>query len=53
MSRNDLTPRDTTGPRLLIIDEIGYLSFGEWEQVFGGNTALTSAMLDRLPLMPT
>jgi len=24
------------------------LSFGEWEQVFGGNTALTSAMLDRL-----
>ncbi len=65
------------GPRLLIIDEIGYLpfsstqanlffqviakryetgsviltsnlSFGEWEQGFGGNTALTSAMLDRL-----
>jgi DNA replication protein DnaC len=24
------------------------LSFGEWEKVFGGNTALTSAMLDRL-----
>ena len=24
------------------------LSFGEWEQAFGGNTALTSAMLDRL-----
>lgn len=24
------------------------LSFGEWERVFGGNTALTSAMLDRL-----
>ena len=24
------------------------LSFGEWEQVFGGNAALTSAMLDRL-----
>lgn len=24
------------------------LSFGEWETVFSGNTALTSAMLDRL-----
>lgn len=24
------------------------LSFGEWEQAFGGNAALTSAMLDRL-----
>jgi DNA replication protein DnaC len=24
------------------------LSFGEWEQTFGGNAALTSAMLDRL-----
>lgn len=24
------------------------LSFGEWEHTFGGNTALTSAMLDRL-----
>lgn len=24
------------------------LSFGEWEQAFGGNTALTSAILDRL-----
>ena len=24
------------------------LSFGEWEQAFGGNTALTSATLDRL-----
>jgi DNA replication protein DnaC len=24
------------------------LSFGEWEQSFGGNTALTSAMLYRL-----
>jgi DNA replication protein DnaC len=24
------------------------LSFGEWEQTFGGNSALTSAMLDRL-----
>ena len=69
--------RSVLGPRLLIIDEIGYLpfsasqaslffqviakryehgsviltsnlSFGEWEQVFGGNAALTSAMLDRL-----
>lgn len=69
--------RSVLGPRLLIIDEIGYLpfnktqanlffqviakryeagsvvltsnlSFGEWEQTFGGNTALTSAMLDRL-----
>lgn len=69
--------RSVLGPRLLIIDEIGYLpfsdtqanlffqviakryesgsviltsnlSFGEWEQAFGGNAALTSAMLDRL-----
>jgi len=24
------------------------LSFGEWEQIFGGNSALKSAMLDRL-----
>lgn len=69
--------RSVLGPRLLIIDEIGYLpfsdtqanlffqviakryeagsviltsnlSFGEWEQAFGGNTALTSATLDRL-----
>jgi len=27
---------------------ISNLSFDEWEQAFGGNTALTSAMLDRL-----
>jgi DNA replication protein DnaC len=73
----EVMKRSVMGPRLLIIDEIGYLpfsdtqanlffqviakryetgsviltsnlSFGEWEQVFGGNTALTSAMLDRL-----
>ncbi|MGE0372840.1 MAG: ATP-binding protein, partial [Gammaproteobacteria bacterium] len=24
------------------------LSFGDWEETFAGNTALTSAMLDRL-----
>lgn len=69
--------RSVLAPRLLIIDEIGYLpmtgdqanlffqviakryesgsiiltsnlSFGEWESTFNGNTALTSAMLDRL-----
>ena len=69
--------RALLGPRLLILDEIGYmpldkqqadlffhvvakryeqgsviltsnLSFGEWETTFGGNAALTSAMLDRL-----
>lgn len=69
--------RCVLAPRLLIIDEIGYLpmtgeqanlffqvvakryevgsiiltsnlSFGEWEATFNGNTALTSAMLDRL-----
>jgi len=69
--------RSVLAPRLLIIDEIGYLpmtgdqanlffqvvakryeagsiiltsnlSFGEWEITFNGNTALTSAMLDRL-----
>ncbi|TYO98442.1 IstB-like ATP binding protein [Geothermobacter ehrlichii] len=73
----DVLKRSVLGPRLLIIDEIGYLpfsdtqanlffqviakryetgsviltsnlSFGEWDKVFGGNTALTSAMLDRL-----
>lgn len=69
--------RSVLAPKLLIIDEVGYLplstdqanlffqliakryeagsviltsnlSFGDWEAVFGGNTALTSAMLDRL-----
>lgn len=69
--------RAILGPRLLILDEIGYLplgkeqadlffqvvakryeqgsviltsnlSFGDWEQTFDGNAALTSAMLDRL-----
>lgn len=69
--------RAILGPRLLILDEIGYLplkkeqadlffqvvakryeqgsviltsnlSFGDWEEVFDGNAALTSAMLDRL-----
>ncbi len=69
--------RAILGPRLLVLDEIGYLplaknqadlffqvvakryeqgsviltsnlSFGDWEQIFGGNAALTSAMLDRL-----
>ncbi len=69
--------RAILGPRLLVIDEIGYLplrkeqadlffqvvakryeqgsviltsnlSFGEWEEIFDGNAALTSAMLDRL-----
>lgn len=69
--------RGILSPKLLIIDEIGYLpfsdpqaslffqvvarryeqgsliltsnlSFGQWEQAFGGNAALTSAMLDRL-----
>jgi DNA replication protein DnaC len=69
--------RSINAPRLLIIDEIGYLpmtrdqanlffqvivkryekgsviltsnlSFGQWDQTFAGNTALTSAMLDRI-----
>lgn len=69
--------RAILGPRLLILDEIGYLplhkeqadlffqivakryeqgsiiltsnlSFGDWEETFAGNTALTSAMVDRL-----
>ncbi len=69
--------RAILGPRLLIVDEIGYLplkkeqadlffqvvakryeqgsviltsnlSFGDWEETFDGNAALTSAMLDRL-----
>lgn len=69
--------RAILGPRLLILDEIGYLpmqkqqadmffqviakryeqgsviltsnlSFGDWDQSFDNNAALTSAMLDRL-----
>jgi DNA replication protein DnaC len=65
------------GPRLLIIDEVGYLPlsreqahqlfqiiakryeagsviltsnlvFGQWDQTFAGDTALTAALLDRL-----
>jgi DNA replication protein DnaC len=69
--------RAILGPRLLVLDEIGYLpmqkqqaglffqviakryeqgsviltsnlSFGDWEETFDGNAALTSAMLDRL-----
>ena len=69
--------RAILGPRILVIDEIGYLpleksqadlffqvvakryeqgsviltsnlSFGDWEETFAGNAALTSAMLDRL-----
>ncbi len=32
----------------LIIDEIGYLPFGQWDQTFAGDAALTSAMLDRI-----
>jgi len=69
--------RAVLGPRLLVLDEIGFLpleagqaelffhviakryeqgsviltsnlSFGDWEETFAGNAALTSAMLDRL-----
>lgn len=69
--------RSVQAPRLLIIDEIGYLPFnaqeskllfeviakryekgsviltsnlpfGQWGQIFAGDTALTSAMLDRI-----
>jgi DNA replication protein DnaC len=69
--------RSVTAPRLLIVDEVGYLpfsreqadlffqvvakryergsivltsnlSFGQWEQIFASDPALTSAMLDRL-----
>ncbi|WP_039907136.1 IS21-like element helper ATPase IstB [Candidatus Regiella insecticola] len=55
--------RSVQAPRLLIIDEIGYLPFtvqkasviltsnlpfGQWGQVFANDTALTSAMLDRV-----
>ncbi|MCP5265140.1 MAG: ATP-binding protein [Burkholderiaceae bacterium] len=69
--------RAILGPRLLILDEIGYLpmqkeqadmffqvvakryeqgsivltsnlSFGDWQETFAGNAALTSAMIDRL-----
>ncbi len=40
--------RGVMAPRLLIIDEIGYLPFGQWDQTFVGDAALTSAMLDRI-----
>ncbi|EFN2288562.1 AAA family ATPase [Escherichia coli] len=40
--------RGVMAPRLLIIDEIGYLPFGQWDQTFAGDSALTSAMLDRI-----
>lgn len=40
--------RGVMAPRLLIIDEIGYLPFGQWDQAFAGDAALTSAMLDRI-----
>ncbi|EFA9626131.1 AAA family ATPase, partial [Escherichia coli] len=37
--------RGVMAPRLLIIDEIGYLPFGQWDQTFAGDAVLTSAML--------
>ena len=40
--------RGVMAPRLLIIDEIGYLPFGQWDQTFAGDAALTSAMLYRI-----
>lgn len=40
--------RGVMAPKLLIIDEIGYLPFGQWDQMFAGDAALTSAMLDRI-----
>ncbi|MDF8388849.1 ATP-binding protein, partial [Escherichia coli] len=40
--------RGVMAPRLLIIDEIGYLPFGQWDQTFASDAALTSAMLDRI-----
>jgi DNA replication protein DnaC len=36
------------GSRLLIIDEIGYLPFGQWSSAFADDQTLTAAMLDRL-----
>ncbi|HFE6714964.1 TPA: AAA family ATPase [Salmonella enterica subsp. enterica serovar Newport] len=40
--------RGVMASKLLIIDEIGYLPFGQWDQTFAGDAALTSAMLDRI-----
>lgn len=34
--------------RLLIIDEIGYLPFGQWDGTFAQDATLTAALLDRL-----
>lgn len=73
----DCLKRNITNPRLLIIDEIGYLPlgpeeanlffqvvakryekgsmivtsnlpFGQWDQAFAGDQALTAALFDRL-----
>ena len=42
--------RAVIGPKLLIVDEIGYLPFGreEWAGAFADDQTLTAAMLDRL-----
>ncbi len=40
--------RGVSATRLLIIDETGYLLFGQWDQTFAGDSELTSAMLDRI-----
>lgn len=40
--------RGVMAPKRLIIDGIGYLPFGQWDQTFAGDAALTSAMLNRI-----
>lgn len=40
--------RAIVGPRLLVIDEIGYLPFGQRASTFADDQTLTVALLDRL-----
>ena len=35
-------------PKLLVIDEIGYLPFSQWSTAFADDQTLTAALLDRL-----
>lgn len=40
--------RAVLGPKLLVVDEIGYLPFTQWASAFADDQTLTAAMLDRL-----
>ena len=40
--------RAVLGPRLLIVDELGYLPFPQWAAALADDATLTAALLDRL-----